>query len=307
VVALVNGRMRMAIGWIAVGGSVLIACLWAFWGGNEAFYEGWYSRSFWANVALTLVQYLSPMALFVVAAAASVKWRAVGVTFHLGLAVFALFFFRGGARLLLTVLPLIVLPLLLLAACYWFGRPEPKRLALRLVVALPLVTAAVCGAVPAWRVAQRVDDGNYGMRRIAGNGVELTWAPEGPGWPDSAVASWFEAAHACSYLEQDGKTLAAVPQNIWRLPTADESVRSMVRHGRNAGGVLDPNAPMKATYQTQPDKETPLWNPHSMIISWWTGTELNGDRALRVTYTGWVHELPKSTREGDFSYRCVHP
>jgi hypothetical protein len=177
--------------------------------------------------------------------------------------------------------------------------------ALWLIVALPLFTAIVCGAGPAWRVAHRVDDGNYGMRRIAGNGVELTWAPEGPGWPNSGVANWFEADRACSCLEQDGKTLAAAPQNIWRLPTAEESVRSMVRHGRNAGGVLDPNARMKASYQTQPDKETPLWNPHSPVIYWWTGTELNDDRALRVTYNGFVNELPKMAR--DLSYRCVRP
>jgi hypothetical protein len=164
----------MAIGWIAVGGSVLLACFWAFWGSIEAFHEGWYSRSFGANVALTLVQYLSPMALFVAAAAASVKWRAVGVAFHFGLAVFAFFFFHGGAGW-----RLIAEPLILLSGCYWFGRPQPQRAALWLVVTLPLFTAVVCGAVPAWRVAHRVDDGNYGIRRIAGNGVELTWAPEG--------------------------------------------------------------------------------------------------------------------------------
>lgn len=294
-------RIPNAIGWIAVGGSVLIACFWAFWGAEEAFHEGWYSRSFWANVAMTLVQYLGPMVLFVAAGAASVRWRAVGVTFHFGLAVFALFFFHGGAAPLL-----IVLPLILLSGCYWFGRPQPQRTALWLVVMLPLFTAVVCGAPPAWRVAHRVDDGNYGMRRIAGNGVELTWAPEGPGWPNSG-ANWFEAARACSNLEQDGTTLAAAPQKTWRLPTAEECVRSMVRHGRNAGGVLDPNAAMKARYQTQPDKETPLWNPHSMIIYWWTGTELNGSRALHVSYNGWVKVLPKTVREGDLSYRCVRP
>lgn len=299
--ALARCRMRVAIGWIAVGGSVLIACFWAFWGSIEAFHEGWYSRSFWANVALTLVQYLSPMALFVALAAASVKWRAVGVAFHFGLAVFAFFFFHGGAGR-----QLIALPLILLSGCYWFGRPQPQRAALWLVVTLPLFTAVVCGAVPAWRVAHRVDDGNYGIRQIAGNGVKLTWAPQGSGWPDSG-ANWFEAARACNYLEQDGKTLAATPQNIWRLPTAEEGVRSMVRHGRNAGGLLDPNAPMKASYQTQPDKETPLWNPHSMVIYWWTSTELNGSRALQVSYNGWVNELPKTVREGYLSYRCVRP
>jgi len=53
----------MEVGWVAVGESVLIACFWAFWGSEEAFHEGWYSRSLWANVAMTLVQYLGPMLL----------------------------------------------------------------------------------------------------------------------------------------------------------------------------------------------------------------------------------------------------
>ncbi|MGA3209989.1 MAG: hypothetical protein ABSD20_01705 [Terriglobales bacterium] len=294
-------RLQMAIGWIAVAGSVLIACFWAAWGSIEAFHEGWYSHSFWVNVALTLTQYLSPMVLFVLAGALSVKWRAAGIAFHLGLAVFVVFFFHNGAGRYLIAFPLMVL-----SVCYWLGRPHPQRAALWLVVTAPLFTAVVCGAGPAWRVAHRVDDGDYGMRRITGNGVELTWAPEGPGWPQRG-ANWFEAAHACSYLEQDGTALAAVPQNLWRLPTADECVRSLVRHGRNAGGVLDPNTRMKATYQMQPDKETPLWNPHSMIIYWWTSTESNGNRALRVTCNGWVNELSKKVREGEFSFRCVRP
>jgi len=245
------------------------------------------------------VQYLGPMLIFVAAAVASVKWRVVGVIFHLGLGAWAFYYFRGGAGWLL-----IGAPLILLATCYWIGRPQPQRVALCLVVGLPLLTAIVCGAEPAWRVAHRVDDGNYGMRRIAGNGVELTWAPEGPGWPSSGV-NWFEASRACRYLAEDGKTLGDVQQNIWRLPSAEETVRSLVRHGRNAGGVLDSNAQMKARYPTQPDKETPLWNPHSMIIYWWTGTEVNASRALEVTYNGWVIDLPKRAKEGDLAYRCV--
>jgi hypothetical protein len=293
--------LRLVIGWTAVGGSVLIACFWAFWGGNEAFFEGWYAPSVFANVALALVQYLSPMVLFVAVAVASVTWRVVGVALHLGLAVFALFFFRVGAGRYL-----IALLLVLLASGYWAGRPQPQRTARRLVVTLPVLTAVVCGAGPAWRVAHRVDDGNYGVRRVAGNGVELTWAPAGPGWPDSG-ATWFDAARTCRYLKPDGKTPAPAPQEIWRLPTAEESVRSLVRQGRNAGGFLDPTVQMKARYAIAPDKETPLWNPHSMIIYWWTSTEVNSTRALRVSYNGWVTELPKTAREGYLAYRCVRP
>jgi len=292
--AVLERRLRAGVGWFAVGISTLLACFWAFWGSNEAFHEGWFSPSFWTNVALTLVQYMAPMLVFVIPTALCTKWRAVGVVFYLGLAGFLFFFFHHSVR--------TAIPMVFLAICFAYGTPRPRRLAFGLAVGLPLLTAIVCGAGPAWRVAHRVNDGNYGMRRISGNGVELTWAPQGPGWPNSAAKNWFEAKRACSCLQQDGKTVSDVPLDIWRLPTAEEIVRSLVRHGENAGGRPDPAAPMKASYRIQPDKETPLWNPHSMTIYWWSGTEVDANRALRVTYNGWVNQLPKTLGLG---YRCV--
>ncbi len=48
-----------------------------------------------------------------------------------------------------------------------------------------------------------------------------------------------EATGLCRYLSEDGLTLMAEPQGIWRMPTTDEIVRSLARHGQNAGCAWD--------------------------------------------------------------------
>jgi hypothetical protein len=108
-----------------------------------------------------------------------------------------------------------------------------------------------------------------------GSNVDLIWAPDAPGWPRQG-ANWYEAQQVCQYLGQDGLTVAPVPQHIWRLPTVDEAIRSMARHEQNSGGVSDAET-AKATYETTPDKESPLWNVHSQVIYWWTVTEADED------------------------------
>ena len=89
---------------------------------------------------------------------------------------------------------------------------------------------------------------------MQGNGVALTWAPGGPGWPREG-GDWYEAQQACQYLSEDGLTLSPTPLDIWRLPTVDETVRSMALHGQNSGGEWDAET-AQATYETNPDKET---------------------------------------------------
>ena len=49
---------RQIVGWIAVGLSTAITCVWAFWGIIENFHEGWYYESWLSNVGLMFVQYL---------------------------------------------------------------------------------------------------------------------------------------------------------------------------------------------------------------------------------------------------------
>jgi hypothetical protein len=148
-----------------------------------------------------------------------------------------------------------------------------------------------------------VDDGDRSARRVAGNGVDLIWAPEGPGWPANGL-TWEEAKRRCRHLTEDGLSLAQTPQDIWRLPTLEEAVRSMHRHGRTSGGSWD-SARARASYQRTPDKESPLWNIHSQVIYWWTATEANEGEAYIIVYDGQVWPRPKGARWGYLGFRAV--
>ncbi|SRR6266498_545797 len=235
-------KKERVCGWIAVAVSTTLTCFWAAWGILENFHEGWHDPSLLLNVALMVVQYLAPMLGFLLVALISVRWPRIGAVMHWALASFALWFFGTNSPVVLF----IIIPLALLGLCFWFGHAQPRQWALRVVIGLPLLTLAVCAVEPVWRLSGRVNDGDFGAQLVEGNGVKLVWAPAGPGWPLQIAAAregkmmvWMEAAQRCQHLDEDGLTLADVPQNIWRLPTVDEAVRSMARHGQNAGGVWD--------------------------------------------------------------------
>ncbi|MFN2171892.1 MAG: DUF1566 domain-containing protein, partial [Candidatus Promineifilaceae bacterium] len=249
---------------------------------------------------LMLTQYLSPMLLFMGVTLLSIFWPAPGALLHGVLALFAAWFFNAQTNLIAL---LFALPLIGFGALYWYGRPRPRRLAAAVIVALPLLTLTLSGISPALRVSQRIDDGDLQARLVEGNGVTLIWAPEGPGWPGEGL-SWFEAREACRALSDDGLSAAASPQNIWRLPTVDEAVRSMARHGRNSGGVWD-STTAQETYETTPDKESPLWNTHSQVIYWWTATEVDEETAAIIAYDGRVWPRKKSLKQDYLGFRCV--
>ena len=161
----------------------------------------------------------------------------------------------------------------------------------------------VVGSIPAYRVSQRIKDRSADVQLVKGNGVALTWAPSGPGWPSEGI-NWYEAVQTCQLLDQDGKTLAPEPQNIWRLPTVDEAVRSMALHGENSRGVWDEkNA--KASYEKRPDKEFPLWDIYSPVIYWWTATEIDQDHTYIIVYDGKVWPRSKELNMGYLGFRCV--
>jgi len=218
---------RQIAGWIAVGLSVVITCFWAFWGVIENFHEGWYYESLLANLGLMLVQYLGFMLGFLVVTLVSILWPQVGAGLHVLLALLSAWLFDAFKN---TVVFFILLPLVGIGVLYWFGRPKPRKLALALAVGLPLLTLILAGITPVLRVSQRVDDGNRQAQLVRGNGVDLVWAPDGPGWPREG-GDWYEAQQACQHLGKDGLTLAPTPQDIWRLPTVDEAVR---RRGHRA-------------------------------------------------------------------------
>lgn len=293
-------RTRQRAGWLAVALSTIVTSFWAFWGIVENFHEGWYLTSLPANVGLMLVQYLSPMFIFLALALISIHWPRVGAGLHVVLALFAAAFFQALTH---TVTLLLILPLVLLGALHALGRPRPRRLAILVTVGLPLVTLIVSGVGPALRVAQRLDDGNRGARSVSENGVDLIWAPSGPGWPRTA-ASWHEAQQRCAYLQEDGLSAGPGAQQVWRLPTVDEAVRSMARHGRNSGGNWDEVAGV-ATYRTTPDKESPLWDTFSPVIYWWMATEVDEERAYIIVYDGRVWSRDKNLKLTYLAFRCV--
>ena len=170
------------------------------------------------------------------------------------------------------------------------------------LIAAPILTAIVAGAYPGWRAMTRPDAVDHSMRRIAGRGISLVWAPMGPGWGNSS--SWYDATDSCARLTAGGTELAATAQGVWRLPTADEATRTMAYRGRNADGHWDAAAG-RATYRTPPDKEAPLWDPFSPVIYFWTSDTRGPDRAYFISYRGGVAARPRTTHALYHGYRCV--
>ena len=291
---------RQIVGWIAVGFSIAITCIWAFWGIIENFHEGWYYESLLSNVGLMFVQYLSPMLIFMGVTLISIYWPRFGGGLHVIFALLAVWFFQAFTK---TVTFLLIAPLIGIGILYWFGRPQPRKIAVSLAIGLPILTLIISGIEPVIRVSQRIDDGNLQARLVHGNEVNLIWAPDGPGWPRKGI-DWYEAQQVCQYLGEDGLTPAPVPQHIWRLPTVDEAVRSMARHGQNSGGVWDADI-AEAAYKTTPDKESPLWNIHSQVIYWWTETEIDEEKVYIIVYDGKVWPRAKQLSAAYLGFRCV--
>jgi hypothetical protein len=271
-----NLNKRQAAGWIAVGLSTLVACYWAFWGIIENFHEGWYFESWLSNLGLMFLQYLSPMILTIGVALISIYWPRIGGSLHVILAIFAVWFFQAFSN---PVMFLLITPIAALGVLYWFGRPQPRRMAAFLAAGLPFLTLIISGAEPVIRVSQRFDDGGLQARLVHGNNVDLIWAPDGPGWPRSGV-NWHAAQRVCQNLDEDGLTLTSSPVYIWRLPA-------------------------QASYQTTPDKESPLWNVHSQVIYWWTATEVNEEQAYMIAYDGKVWPRTKKFAAAYLGFRCV--
>ncbi|MFL7793162.1 MAG: hypothetical protein AB8I69_13545 [Anaerolineae bacterium] len=217
-----------------------------------------------------------------------------------------------------------------------------RNLAYILVLAPPLLTFIIMSANSLPIVLTRVDDGDRSARLIEGNGVSLVWAPEGPGWnwkqPWGGYPSWHDIAlygkqpvgmedkpgygrqdgdawvfasaedmqtySLCRYLSEDGLTLMDEPQDIWRMPTNDELVRSLGRHGENAGCTWDGES-QKATCDVRPNKESPLWASDKSPIYYWSVDEYNERYAHYVSYNGFVNWTLKSGGNPRHSYRCV--
>jgi hypothetical protein len=120
-----------------------------------------------------------------------------------------------------------------------------------------------------------------------------------------AAAEDMQLTGLCGYLSEDGSALLEEQQGIWRMPTTDEIVRSLVRDGSQAGCVWD-GVSQGARCQVTPDKETPLWVPGWSPIYLWSADEYDGQEAYYVSYHGSIiSHQPKSWGNPRHGYRCV--
>lgn len=286
-------KIKILTGWIAISISILTACFWAFWGIIENFHEGWYYSSFSKNIVLMFIQYLSPMIITIFLTLISIRQNRIGAV---------LFFMIGGLLSFFVNNAIVSVPFMIIGLLYWFSDFTAKKWKYRLSLVLPLLTLIAFGIEPVIRVSGRVNDGNFGSRKIEQNNISLVWAPQGPGWPGGGT-SWHKADSICNYLTEDGLAIASEPQYIWRLPTVEEAVRSMQRQGVNCQGRL--NAKGEPEYDIRPDKETPLWNPNSKVIYWWTKTEIDENNAYIIVYDGKIWKRKKNFSPSHLGFRAV--
>lgn len=120
-----------------------------------------------------------------------------------------------------------------------------------------------------------------------------------------ATAADMTTTGLCRYLSADGARLSDTPQDIWRMPTVAEMVRSLARHGDNAGCTWD-GAADHADCQFTPDKEPPLWDPDGSAVYYWAADEFDRVEAYFINYNGnAVQTQPKSFGNARHGYRCV--
>ncbi len=286
--------MRKIIGWITLILSLSIIGFWSYWGINEAFHEGWYYESLLKNISLTFTQYLSIPIIFLALSLIAIYHRKIGSVLFIALGIFSMFFFNSNAGRIL-----IFMPIMLFASGFYFGEFK-KKLMTYLSVILLLIIILSFGIPQLIRVENRFNDNYFGPRTIQGNQITLTWAPQGKGFPLKGT-DWHTAMDNCARLDEEGTRLQEA-KNIWRLPTKEEIVRSMTRKDKNSKGYIDDEG--TAMYEVKPDKETPLWNPHSQVIYYWTN-ESKGDRAYLVAYNGYILSRIKNSGPEYQGYRCV--
>lgn len=295
-------KRQLVFGWTAVAIVTIIASFWAYWGGVENFYEGWYSESIWENIVMMLAQYRMIAIVFMLIGFVGVRFSKVSIFLNLALGTGAAIFFSGAA--FNTLWAMIIIPLAVIGLLFFFGVVKPRKLAYALVIGLPALILLITSIYGIVKISTRVDDGDYGARVVEGSGgICLIWAPKGPGWPEDGV-SYEEAREICAHLNEDGTKLLNEEVNIWRLPTVEEAVASQILHNENAGGVWIKEEE-RPEYELTPDKETPLWDPHSMIIYYWTATPAGEGKAYIISYNGYVHPGNIENKYGYLSFRAV--
>jgi len=344
-------------GRVAVALLIAITTFWSYWSIGEMYHEGWW------GVWYFRLFYLIPGAVCLLLTLMAIRWPKIGgwlIVFIGG--AFTIFFLDikfvdgkftmdNGFVGFLVSGPLVIIGILFLIEASnkkhrisqgWNHYPSWWRRNLASILAvIPPLIIFIGFSFYYWPIVfTRIDDGDRGVRRIDGNGVELIWAPEGPGWnwiqDFGGYPSWNMIAlygvspigmgdkpgygsevgrHAgaqemsdynlCNFLSEDGLSLMSVPQSIWRMPTVDEYLRSMTRHEQNAGCHWDGEVRVQMQCETLPDKETPLWAPNLAPIYYWAAEEYNESEAYFVSFNGWVNKTFKAGGNPRHSYRCV--
>ena len=186
-------------GWVASIATIIITALWCYWSIGEMYHEGW-GGAFYVPLL-----YLIPGTAFLMLTLFVLKWPRVGgwliiVFGGLFTISFLDFSFVDGKLTIGRDLagfmvsgPLVFLGVLFLVE----ARNRKRRIAQgwaphskwwrrniwNLLAVGPPVLILIGWSIHSLPIVlTRIDDGDRGARRIEGNGVDLIWAPEGPGW-----------------------------------------------------------------------------------------------------------------------------
>ncbi len=142
------------------------------------------------------------------------------------------------------------------------------------------------GIGPSQEAGTLLPGANLSWSEIAFYGVPPHGYGDKPGYEGrNATQSDMQLTGLCRYLNESGTALMSEPQDIWRMPTTDEIVRSLVRGGENAGCSWDGQSP-QAECTVQPNKDAPLWDPDASTIYYYSGDEYDQLSAWYVPYTG---------------------
>ena len=325
-----------------------LTTLWTLWGAGEMYHEGWWGA--WYN----RLPYLVPIAATLLPTLLALRWPIAGGLLIFAVGAFAFFFFTHAVARIGLAIAVVGLAFVLDGIVR--RRTAPPEAAVRvpwwrrhwrylLALGAPLIMFVAVSAYMLPIVLTRVDDGDRSARRIAGNGLNLIWAPQGPGWnwqqAWGGYPSWQSIAlygatplglgdrpgygrqgegsqtaifataedmantNLCLYLSADGTMLLDEPQHIWRMPTTDEVVRSLGRHGENAGCAWQGETGRQVTCAMLPDKESPLWATDCSVIYYWTADSYSADEGYFVAYNGTVNTAYKLGGNPRHGYRCV--
>jgi len=140
----------------------VITSLWAYWGGIENFYEGWYSKSIWENLLMMLIQYWLFAIVFMVIGFVGIRFPKVSLFLNIALGIGAAIFFAGASFSVLWVM--IIIPLAAIGLLFFFGVAKPKKLAYILVIGIPVLILVITSISGMVRIGARVNDGDYGAR-----------------------------------------------------------------------------------------------------------------------------------------------